>query len=74
MAFCEPYVRPAGDGTYEVLVPVDGLARPYVLPYSFHTAAAAIDWINSAKGIERINEIRKRFELAKAYSGRSEAA
>lgn len=73
MSFFEPYVRSAGDGTYEVLVPLDGLARPHVLPYSFHTPAAAIEWINSAKGIERLKELRKRFELVKAY-GRSEAA
>jgi hypothetical protein len=61
---CEPYLRPAGDGTYELLVPsADGAV--HVLPYCFHTEEDAANWLTSRKGRERIRKVRRRFEKAK---------
>ena len=68
MAF-EPYLRPAGDGTYELLVPSGGGAV-HVLPYCFHTEEDAANWLASRKGRERIRKIRGRFDKAKRAANR----
>jgi hypothetical protein len=65
----EPYLRPAGDGTFELLVPTAG-GTVHVLPYCFHTGEDAADWLASAKGRERIRKIRSRFARARRISGR----
>jgi hypothetical protein len=59
MAF-EPYLRPAGDGTLELLVPsVEGTI--HVLPYCFHTEEDAANWLASRKGREYMRGLRRRF-------------
>ena len=58
MAF-EPYLRPAGDGTLELLVPsVEGTI--HVLPYCFHTEEDAANWLASRKGREYMRGLRRR--------------
>ena len=55
----EPYLRPAGDGTLELLVPsVDGAI--YVLPYCFHSEEDAANWLASRKGREYMRRLRRR--------------
>ncbi len=68
MAF-EPYLRPAGDGTYELLVPSSGGAF-LVLPYCFHSEDDAADWLASRKGRELIRKIRARYERSKRAAAR----
>jgi hypothetical protein len=68
MAF-EPYLRAAGDGTFELLVPSAGGAV-HVLPYCFHTEEDAANWLASRKGRERIRKIRSRYDRAKRASHR----
>lgn len=59
MAF-EPYLRPAGDGTLELLVPsVEGTF--HVLPYCFHTEEDAVNWLASRKGREYMRRLRRRY-------------
>jgi TRAP-type C4-dicarboxylate transport system substrate-binding protein len=59
MAF-EPYLRPAGDGTLELLVPsVEGTI--HVLPYCFHTEEDAANWLASRKGREYMRRLRRRY-------------
>ena len=65
----EPYLRPAGDGTYELLVPYDDGAVN-VLPYCFHSEEEAASWLASRKGRERIRQIRNRFSRSKRISSR----
>ncbi len=60
----EPYLRAAGDGTFELLVPSSGGAV-HVLPYCFHTAEDAAHWLNSRKGREQVRKIRGRYEKHK---------
>jgi hypothetical protein len=60
----EPYLRAAGDGTYELLIPSEGGAV-HVLPYCFHTKEDAANWLATRKGRERIKKIRSRFEKRK---------
>jgi hypothetical protein len=73
----EPYLRAAGDGTFELLIPSEGGAV-HVLPYCFHTSEDAANWLASRKGRERIKKIRSRFEKRKRstnrYTLRTEAA
>lgn len=68
MAF-EPYLRPAGDGTFELLVPSAG-GGVHVLPYCFHTEEDAASWLASRKGRERIRKIRVRLDKARRASSR----
>lgn len=68
MAF-EPYLRPAGDGTYELLVPSAGGAV-HVLPYCFHTEEDAANWLATRKGREHIRKIRGRYNRAKRTAQR----
>jgi hypothetical protein len=58
MAF-EPYLRPAGDGTLELLVPSVGGAI-HVLPYCFHSEEDAVNWLASRKGREYMRRLRRR--------------
>ncbi len=58
-----PYTRPAGDGTYEVVVPLSGCISPLVLPYSFPSEDEATLWIKSRKGTKRIEWVRAHPEL-----------
>ncbi len=51
-----PYLRLAGDGTYELLVP-SGHGPDHVLPYCFHTKDDAARWLASRKGREQIKKI-----------------
>lgn len=52
-----PYLRAAGDGTYELLVPLDrGVV--HVLPYCFHTEQDAAIWLGTRKGHEQIQQVR----------------
>ncbi len=63
----DPYLRPAGDGTFELLVPYAGGAVN-VLPYCFHSEEEAASWLASRKGRERIRQIRNRFGRSKRIS------
>jgi hypothetical protein len=58
----QPFLRPAGDGTYEVVVPLTDCISPLVLPYSFPSEEDGRLWIKSRKGSERIRRARTRFE------------
>ena len=65
----EPYPRPAGDGTFELLVPqADGTV--HVLPFCFHTEADAADWLASRKGREHIRKVRRRYGKVRHASNR----
>jgi antibiotic biosynthesis monooxygenase (ABM) superfamily enzyme len=44
-------------GTYEVLVPAEGRARPYRVPLQFETQEKAESWIHSPEGKDMIREI-----------------
>ena len=44
-------------GTYEVLVPVLGRARPHRVPLQFETQENAESWIHSPEGKEMIEEM-----------------
>ena len=55
----EPYLRAAGDGTLELLVPSAGGAV-HIFPYCFHTEEDAANWLATRKGREQIGKIRKR--------------
>ena len=57
-----PFTRPAGDGTYEVLVPLSGHQAPLILPYSFSSEEDCKLWLTSAKGSRRIEKARVCFE------------
>lgn len=53
----KPYLRPADDGTYELIVPLSqGL---HILPYCFHTEEDARAWLSTRKGREHIRQLRK---------------
>ena len=65
----DPYLRSAGDGTFELLVP-SASGAVHVLPYCFHTEEEAASWIASRKGRERIRKVRGRYERAKRVSNR----
>ena len=65
----EPYLRSAGDGTFELLVP-SASGAVHVLPYCFHTEEDAASWIASRKGRERIRKVRSRYERAKRVTNR----
>ena len=45
-------------GTYEVLVPAPGRARPYRVPLQFETKENAETWIHSHEGKETIGRLR----------------
>ena len=53
----EPYLRAAGDGTYELVVPSKG-GKLHVLPYCFHSNEDAVKWLATPKGRERIEKLR----------------
>ncbi len=65
----EPYLRAAGDGTFELLVPSAGGAV-HVLPYCFHTEEDAAHWLASRKGREQIRKIRGRYDKSKRAARR----
>ncbi|MBI4725394.1 MAG: hypothetical protein HY765_10585 [Rhodomicrobium sp.] len=65
----EPYLRDAGDGTFELLVPSAGGAV-HILPYCFHTEEDAANWLASRKGRERIKKIRIRYDKSKRAAHR----
>jgi antibiotic biosynthesis monooxygenase (ABM) superfamily enzyme len=56
-----PYVALTKDtrfaGTYEVLVPAPGRARPHRVPLQFATQEIAETWIHSPEGRETIKEL-----------------
>ncbi|MFZ1107348.1 MAG: hypothetical protein WAN43_03225 [Rhodomicrobium sp.] len=54
--YSQPYLRMAGDGTYELLVPSRGSV--HILPYCFHTEEDAASWLATLKGREQIEQIR----------------
>jgi hypothetical protein len=58
----QPFARPAGDGTYEVVVPLGDQSPPIVLPYSFASEQDGLFWIGSLKGSKRIEKARILFE------------
>jgi len=62
----EPYLRAADDGTYELLVPF-GKGSVHILPYCFHTAEDAANWLASRKGRELIQHIRPKAEKTGTY-------
>lgn len=76
MAF-EPYLRDAGDGTFELLVP-SAAGTVHILPYCFHTEEDAADWLATRKGRERIRKIRGQYEkvkrAARRYTARTGSA
>lgn len=57
-----PYAAPTRDtrfaGTYEVLVPAPGRARPHRVPLQFQTKENAETWIHSQEGKETIVRLR----------------
>jgi hypothetical protein len=63
----KPFLRRAGDGTYELLLPLTG-GVVHILPYCFHSEADAADWLVSHKGRERIRAIVGVFDEAKRTS------
>ncbi len=63
----EPYLRAAGDGTYEMLVPSPS-GSVHVLPYCFHTEEDAADWLGSRKGREQIRKILRQYAKPKRSS------
>jgi hypothetical protein len=65
----EPYLRSAGDGTFELLVP-SASGAVHILPYCFHTEEDAANWIASSKGRERIRKVRSRYERARRVTNR----
>ncbi len=68
----EPYLRLAGDGTFELLVP-SASGAVHVLPYRFYTEEDAANWLVSRKGCQRIRRTRSRYERSKRISGRNPA-
>jgi hypothetical protein len=58
----QPFARPAGDGTYEVVVPVADRSLPLILPYSFCSEEDGELWIVSRKGRKRIERARALLE------------
>jgi hypothetical protein len=58
----QPFTRPAGDGTYEVVVPLAGRPAPLILPYSFYSEEDGLLWISSPKGSKRIEKARISLE------------
>jgi antibiotic biosynthesis monooxygenase (ABM) superfamily enzyme len=46
------------EGTYEVLVPVEGRVRPFRVGLRFETQEGAEAWIHSQDGKEAIAEVR----------------
>ncbi len=54
-----PYLRAAGDGTYELLVPL-GRGFVHILPYCFHTEKEAAIWLATRKGRELIHLVRQK--------------
>jgi hypothetical protein len=58
----KPFLRSAGDGTYEVVVPLRHYISPLILPYSFPSEEVGTLWIKSQKGSERIDQARTLFE------------
>ncbi len=65
----EPYLRAAGDGTLELLVPLAGGAV-HILPYCFHTKEDAANWLATRKGREHILKIRHPLFSAAIFSKR----
>jgi hypothetical protein len=58
----QPFPRSAGDGTYEVVVPLAGWPVPVILPYSFSSEEDGMLWISSRKGTLRIEKARAFLE------------
>jgi hypothetical protein len=58
----QPFSRPAGDGTYEIVVPLAGGSMPVILPYSFSSEEDGRLWIGTPKGSRRIEKARIFFE------------
>lgn len=58
-----PYAAPTKDtrfaGTFEVLVPAPGRARPHRVPLQFETQEKAETWIHSHEGKEAIDRLVK---------------
>jgi hypothetical protein len=47
------------EGTYEVLVPVEGRVRPHRVPLQFASQEKAESWIHSPEGKDMIEEIMR---------------
>lgn len=47
------------EGTFEVLVPVEGRVRPHRVPLQFPTKEKAESWIHSPEGKDAIEEIMR---------------
>lgn len=47
-------------GTYEVLVPAPGRARPHRVPLQFDTKEKAETWIHSPEGKETIEKLQSQ--------------
>jgi hypothetical protein len=45
------------EGTFEVLVPVEGRVKPHRVAQQFATQKAAEDWIHSPEGVDAIEDI-----------------
>jgi hypothetical protein len=58
----QPFTRPAGDGTYEVVIPLADRSPPVILPYSFSSEEDGKLWILSRKGRKRIAKARRSYE------------
>ena len=59
-AYAEPTKDTRFEGTFEVLVPVEGRVKPHRVPQQFSTQKAAEDWIHSPEGVETIGELQAK--------------
>ena len=54
----QPFLRQAGDGTYEIVIPLADCSLPLILPYSFSSEDDGLLWLQSRKGSARIERAR----------------
>lgn len=45
------------EGTFEVLIPIEGRVKPHRVPLQFPTRKAAEDWIHSPEGVDAIEGV-----------------
>jgi hypothetical protein len=45
------------EGTFEVLIPIEGRVKPHRVPLQFPTQKAAEDWIHSPEGVDAIEDV-----------------
>jgi hypothetical protein len=45
------------EGTFEVMIPIEGRVKPHRVAQQFPTLKAAEDWIHSPEGVETIDDV-----------------